>query len=174
MWRHSLGIAAYASPLLLQALIPLWDLLVLLRDSLLCRMQIVNIFVEKKSRKRTEWLMELMAQIADKIKHLRISLGLSQSEVARKLKVTPNTISRWESGEYKPRVDDLNSLAHIFGVSILEFFPDEQARPDQRLQAMFRAQDLEQDDIDEIRRFMEYRLAQKNMKGKSSAKGRTR
>ncbi|MFA5377319.1 MAG: helix-turn-helix domain-containing protein [Dehalococcoidia bacterium] len=36
------------------------------------------------------------------VKTIRKSLGLTQGEMARKLKVDPMTISRWERGEQRP------------------------------------------------------------------------
>ena len=39
---------------------------------------------------------------AEKIKHIRKTLNLSQEDLARKLGVSFATINRWECGTYKP------------------------------------------------------------------------
>jgi DNA-binding transcriptional regulator YiaG len=40
---------------------------------------------------------------ADRLRTLREDAGLSQSDVARALGVNPSNVSRWESGESRPR-----------------------------------------------------------------------
>lgn len=37
----------------------------------------------------------------DELKTWRENIGLTQSDLAKKLKVAPNTVSRWELGERK-------------------------------------------------------------------------
>jgi len=50
------------------------------------------------------------------IRELREDHGLTQLEVAYRLKVTPATVSNWERGIYEPKVAQLRALAHLFGV----------------------------------------------------------
>ena len=47
------------------------------------------------------------------IRTLRETLGLTQQELARKLKVTSQTISRWERGEAQPHAEALKKLRSI-------------------------------------------------------------
>jgi len=47
---------------------------------------------------------------------------MSQSDLAKKMKVTPNTVSRWETGTYKIQIHQLIKIANIFKVDINEFF----------------------------------------------------
>ena len=49
---------------------------------------------------------------------LRQRTGLSQSEVAERLFVTRQAVSRWERGETIPEVETLQALSRLFGVSI--------------------------------------------------------
>ncbi len=49
---------------------------------------------------------------------LRQQAGLSQSEVAERLFVTRQAVSRWERGETLPEVETLQALSKLFGVSI--------------------------------------------------------
>lgn len=51
------------------------------------------------------------------IKQLRISRGLNQVELAKKLSVTKQTISNWENDNIQPSIDMLERLADFFNVS---------------------------------------------------------
>ncbi|MBQ6675076.1 MAG: helix-turn-helix domain-containing protein [Ruminococcus sp.] len=52
------------------------------------------------------------------IQELRIKHGMSQEELAGKLFVTRQAVSRWETGETTPNTDTLKLLSELFGVSI--------------------------------------------------------
>ena len=54
----------------------------------------------------------------DIILKLRNKAGLSQDELAEKLYVTRQAVSRWENGETIPNVDTLKLLSELFDVSI--------------------------------------------------------
>lgn len=54
------------------------------------------------------------------IKELRMQAGLSQEELGEKLLVTNKTVSRWETGEYLPPVEVLESMGVIFDVTLNE------------------------------------------------------
>ncbi|MBR2375302.1 MAG: XRE family transcriptional regulator [Clostridia bacterium] len=54
---------------------------------------------------------------ANNIRRLRERLGLSQTEVARRLYVTPQTVSKWENGIAFPDVPKLCKLADTLAVS---------------------------------------------------------
>ena len=54
----------------------------------------------------------------DVIYELRTGKGLSQEELAKKVFVTRQAVSRWESGDTTPSVDKLKTLARIYGVSL--------------------------------------------------------
>ena len=47
---------------------------------------------------------------------LREEKGLTQSDIAERLGVTPAAVSKWENGSSKPRVEVLFKLAEILGV----------------------------------------------------------
>ena len=49
---------------------------------------------------------------------LRTQQGLSQDELAEKLFVTRQAVSRWENGETTPNVETLKLLSRLFDVSI--------------------------------------------------------
>ena len=52
------------------------------------------------------------------IYELRTKNGLSQEELAEKVFVTRQAVSRWENGETTPNVDTLKLLSRLFDVSI--------------------------------------------------------
>lgn len=52
------------------------------------------------------------------ILELRTQSGLSQDELAKKLMVTRQAVSRWENGETVPNTDTLKLLSKVFDVSI--------------------------------------------------------
>jgi len=108
--------------------------------------------------------MNLMKYVAEKIKELRINFnageGISQSELAKLLGTATNTISRWETGNYRPKLEDLEKLSKIFAISILEFFPNEQVNKDEKMNALFRAvEGLSKNDIEAVSEYIEFRKA---------------
>ena len=54
----------------------------------------------------------------DMILELRTKMGLSQDELAEKVFVTRQAVSRWENGETVPNPDTLKLLSALFDVSI--------------------------------------------------------
>ena len=54
----------------------------------------------------------------ERIIELREKKGWSQEELASKMTVDLETIANWEKGESSPIVDQIVSLANIFGVSM--------------------------------------------------------
>lgn len=54
----------------------------------------------------------------DVILNLRTGKGLSQDELAEKVFVTRQAVSRWETGETTPNTETLKLLSNFFGVSI--------------------------------------------------------
>lgn len=52
------------------------------------------------------------------IAELRAKMGLSQDELAEKVFVTRQAVSRWETGETTPNIETLKLLSKVFDVSI--------------------------------------------------------
>ena len=74
-------------------------------------------------------MAELYEFIGQKIRELRLAYPkgtLSQDALAKEIGVGANTLSRWETGTYKPTPEDLDKLARFFKASITVFFPDVQ------------------------------------------------
>lgn len=124
--------------------------------------------------------MSLIEYVAERIRELRMSYGgtgLSQDALAKEIKVATNTISRWETGIYKPALEDLDKLARFFNVSVLEFFPSETGKPaNEEVAALLRAaNNLPDEDLKELRRYAEFRRAQRMYRdGAKPSPGRKR
>ena len=53
----------------------------------------------------------------ERIKELRLSLGLNQIQFGRKLSVTKQCISNWENDNIQPSIDMLIKISKTFSVS---------------------------------------------------------
>lgn len=63
--------------------------------------------------------------IADKIVSLRKRAGWSQEELAEKLGVTRQSVSKWEGAQSVPDMDKVVSLSRLFGVTTDYLLKDE-------------------------------------------------
>ena len=117
--------------------------------------------------------MDTLEYVARQIKEFRENYnsgeGLSQEALASELKVAANTISRWETGTYRPSLEDLERLARFFGVSIMQFLPPESSTTDnEKLVALLRtARQLHPSDLEELKKYAEFRRARAIYKGKT-------
>jgi len=121
--------------------------------------------------------MDLLDHIAARIKELRVSYnsgeGLSQESLAKHLKVTANTISRWETGTYRPSFKDVERISRFFGVSIISFLPSDliDEEEDENLKALLRtARQLHPSDLEELRKYAEFRRARAIYEGRTRPK----
>ena len=110
----------------------------------------------------------LYQQIGDKIRELRLTYPkgvLSQEALAVKLDVAANTVSRWETGTYKPTPEDLDKIARFFSVPITVFFAELRGE-DARVAALASAiGGLSKQDFDEVLRYAEFRKARRALEG---------
>ena len=74
---------------------------------------------------------------ADKLMYLRKKAGYSQEELAEKMGVTRQSVSKWESGQSIPDIEKIIRISDLFEVSIdyllrdnVEEMPDKQNKPD--------------------------------------------
>ena len=121
--------------------------------------------------------MDLLDHVAARIKDLRVSYnsgeGLSQEALAAHLKVATNTISRWETGTYRPGLKDLERISRFFGVSMMSFFPEQMVDDDEdeNLKALLRtARQLHPADLEELRKYAEFPRARGIYQGKTRPK----
>ena len=69
--------------------------------------------------------MNVNKTIGENILKLRIVEGLSQSELADRLGVSPQAVSKWERALCCPDISHLPRIAKEFGTSIDELFKEE-------------------------------------------------
>jgi CheY-like chemotaxis protein/DNA-binding XRE family transcriptional regulator len=65
---------------------------------------------------------------AENIKKIREEKGLSQHELAKKLKVAQSTIGMWESGKRTPKIDELNRMSRILNITITRLLDQRKER----------------------------------------------
>jgi len=100
---------------------------------------------------------DIYRHIGEKIRSFREGLGWNQERLAQELKVTPNTISRWETATYRPSALDLDRLARAFGVAIWAFFPPSIEAPTEAQKALLSATgDLPVEDLEELQRYADF------------------
>lgn len=71
-------------------------------------------------------------QLGEKMKQLRMARNLTQDQLAEKLFVSRQTVSKWELGINQPDIETLQKLAEIFEVSVDELItsnPKQRATP---------------------------------------------
>ena len=54
----------------------------------------------------------------ERLRELREKRGLTQAELAKRLGVGRTTVTLWERGDNRPRIDMLVDLAKILGVKV--------------------------------------------------------
>lgn len=67
---------------------------------------------------------------ADKLIALRKKSGWSQEELAEKLDVTRQSVSKWEGAQSVPDIDKILQLSHLFGVTTDYLLKDELGEPE--------------------------------------------
>lgn len=67
-------------------------------------------------------------KIQEKIKENRQKHNWSQDDLAKKLNISRQSISKWETGESIPDVDKLVLMSEIFGITLDELIKGEKAK----------------------------------------------
>lgn len=67
--------------------------------------------------------------LAEKLFKLRTDQGLSQGDLAEKLNVSRQSVSKWETGQSVPDLDKIIKLADLFGVTVDDLVREE-GRPE--------------------------------------------
>ncbi len=58
--------------------------------------------------------------LAENLKSLRLSRGVSQQELAKDTGISQQNISRWELGRHIPNIEECIKLADYFGITLDE------------------------------------------------------
>ena len=56
------------------------------------------------------------------LKAARVNTGLTQAEVAEKLKISTGTLKNWESGKTFPKQPQIEALCELYGVTYDNLF----------------------------------------------------
>lgn len=78
--------------------------------------------------------------IADRLLRLRKAHGFSQEELAEKIGISRQSVSKWERAEASPDTDNLIALARLYGVSLDELLlsDEEESKGRERGSSPFR------------------------------------
>ena len=121
-------------------------------------------------------MAELYEHIGKMIRELRQSYpkgSLSQEALATQLGIAANTLSRWETGIYKPTPEDLDKLSRFFSVPITVFFPDIQ-NDNPRVAALASSTGgLSKTDFEEVIRYAEFRKARAALEGNKGRRSKS-
>lgn len=104
--------------------------------------------------------------VGKKIRQLRKDRNLTQAELAARIGVQQSDLCRMETGEYKVSLDSLFKILRIFGMSIAEFFHEEnqggpaEAARDAEVLAQFRR--LKPESQEEVLEFLRFKLFQES------------
>ena len=72
--------------------------------------------------------------VAERLAALRKRAGLSQGDVAERLNVSRQAVSRWETGFTVPSTDNLSHLGRLYGVTLDELLSYSAALPPEKPQ----------------------------------------
>lgn len=72
--------------------------------------------------------------LAERLAALRKRAGLSQGDVAERLNVSRQAVSRWETGLTVPSTDNLSRLSRLYGVTLDELLSYSAALPPEKPQ----------------------------------------
>lgn len=79
----------------------------------------------------------------EKLIDLRKKAGLSQQELAEKIDVTRQAISRWEVGSALPTMENLLALRKLYGVTLDYLVDDAVSKPNMAIEQEIMIRDLE-------------------------------
>jgi transcriptional regulator with XRE-family HTH domain len=102
--------------------------------------------------------------VGEKIRQIRKTQGMTQSELARRIGVQQSDLCRMETGEYKVALDTLLRILVVFGLEIGEFFRGEAAREpsnDRELELLRLFHRLDTSAQDEVLDFLRYKGARR-------------
>ena len=70
----------------------------------------------------------MIMALAERIKECRTNLGFSQAELAERIHVSRQAVTKWESGKGYPDIDNLKAMSVLFDVSV-DYLLDEEPGP---------------------------------------------
>ncbi|MBS3938490.1 MAG: helix-turn-helix transcriptional regulator [Peptococcaceae bacterium] len=85
-----------------------------------------------------------------KIRELRKGAGLSANTLAKKVDLDPTTIYKMEAGVSKPSLDALERICAALGVTLAEFFTDEDPSKDEAHRLYAECGDLPKEAVERV------------------------
>jgi len=85
--------------------------------------------------------------LGQKLKHLRTKAGLTQKELAEKLAVTFQTVSKWENDDNEPDINTIKELAKLYGCSVDQLISEE---PEEEEEATEEAAEEKQEEAEPV------------------------
>lgn len=65
----------------------------------------------------------LQKEVGEKIRDRRLELGMTQAQLAKKLKTSQSVVSDIEVGRYSPTLDTIERCAKVLGVPLRDLLP---------------------------------------------------
>lgn len=62
------------------------------------------------------------------LKAARVNAGLTQKELAKKLKVAQTTVNNWEKGDSEPSVSQMREISRLSGIPVNFIFVQKEFR----------------------------------------------
>lgn len=111
-------------------------------------------------------MASLREQVGGLIRHHRDRVGLNQTELAERVGMVQETISRMERGAYAPSFDTLVDLARVLEVDVRDFFEigdfaAREGRDDPLARLVGKLSELQSDDVEWIDRVVSAALSRK-------------
>ena len=100
----------------------------------------MRVIITTEASRKIEKVKTMNNIFSDNLKKFRLTKGLTQEQVAEKLNVNSQTISRWECGTTLPDVLTLPELARLYEVTVDDFYKKNTVAYDnyaQRLASVF-------------------------------------
>ena len=83
-------------------------------------------------------------EVANRLYQYRKKMGISQEELAEKIGVSRQAVSKWERAEASPDTDNLIELAHVYGVTLDELLQGREESEEQEAAAQAQAEEVAQ------------------------------
>ncbi len=108
-------------------------------------------------------------EMGAKIRQLRLCRGLTQEELGNELGVSPQAVSKWESGTTLPDIQLLPELSVLFGVSIDELFSmTDESRMDRIENMICHVRFLTENEFSDAEHFLKEKMREEQHKARAT------
>lgn len=111
----------------------------------------------------------MSVEMGTKIRQLRLSRGMTQEDLGNELGISPQAVSKWESGTTLPDIQLLPEMAVLFGVSIDELFSmTDESRMDRIDNMVCYVRFLPENDFADAERFLKEKMQEDRHKARAT------